>query len=112
MLYGVEIWGWRNKEPLKRLQARYIKMALGINRNTPAYIWRKEAGCRGIAVELWERAARYIEEVMRMDDSRWPKKCLKEEVRGIINADVTKWGKELNEATERRGNMEYNKEWR
>ena len=59
-----------------------------------------EAGCRGMAVELWERAERYIKEVMKMDEGRWPKKCLKEEIRGIINGDTTKWGKELKQAME------------
>ena len=38
---------------------------------------------------MWERAVRYIEEVMRMNDSRWLKKFLKEEIRGIINGDAT-----------------------
>ena len=53
-----------------------------------------------MAVELWERAARYIKEVMEMDDNRWPKKCLKIEIRGIINGDPSKWGKELKQVME------------
>ena len=36
-------------------------------------------------------------EVMKMDNSGWPKKCLKEEIREIINE--TKWGKELRGTT-------------
>ena len=52
-------------------------MAMGINRNTPAYISHREAGCSRIAVELQEREARYIKEVMKIDDSRWAKKWLK-----------------------------------
>ena len=42
-----------------------------------------------MAVQLWKRA------VMKRNDSRWPKKCLKKEIREIINADTTKSGKEL-----------------
>lgn len=98
MLYGVEIWGWKNRAQVERLQARYVKMAMGVNRNTPNYIWRMEAGCRGIGIEIWKRAAKYLREVMEMGDERWPKKCLKEEVRGIINGNPTKWGAELTKA--------------
>ena len=60
MLYGVEIWGWKEREQIARLQARYVKMAMGIRINTPDYIWRMESGSRGIGIELWKRAARYV----------------------------------------------------
>ena len=53
-----------------------------------------------MTVEFWERAARYVNEVMKMNDGRWPEKCLKEEIRGIINGDTTKWGKYLKQAME------------
>ena len=64
-----------------------------------------------MAVEMLETAARYIEDVMKMDDSRWPKKCVREEIRGVINGDATKWGKELRGYGRggKWGNMEYHK---
>ena len=68
MLYGVEIWGWKEREQIARLQARYVKMAMGIRINTPDYIWRMESGCRGIGIELWKRAARYVRVIMDMEE--------------------------------------------
>ena len=55
-----------------------------------------------------------MEEVKKMDDSEWLKKCLKEEIRRIINGDATKWETELRGygRSKRRGHMEYNKKWR
>ena len=98
MMYGVEIWGWRKREQVERVQARYVKMAMGLNMNTPNYIWRMEAGVGGIEIEMWKRAANYLVEIMRMPDERWPKKCLREEARGILNGNPTKWGKEMEKA--------------
>ena len=37
-LHGVEIWGWRRREEIERLQGKFFNMAMGIARNTPKYI--------------------------------------------------------------------------
>lgn len=43
-IYGIEEWGWAHYDTVMRMQNRYIKMAMGMAINTPAYIWRIEAG--------------------------------------------------------------------
>lgn len=54
-LYGVEIWGWGNLKSICKVQGRYCKMALGVTRNTPRYIWRREFGIVGIEYTVRER---------------------------------------------------------
>ena len=103
MLYGVKTWGWVNREHIERLHARYVKMAMGVNRNTLSYIWRMEAGVRRVGTELWKRAANYLVEVVEMNNDRWPKKCLREEIRGILNRNPSKWGKQLMNAMDEVG---------
>ena len=39
-LHGVEVWGWRRREEIERLQSEFVKMLVGIARNTPNYIWK------------------------------------------------------------------------
>ena len=39
-LYGVEIWGWKRRDGIEKLQGKFVKMALGVARNTPDYIWK------------------------------------------------------------------------
>ena len=57
-----------------------------------------------MAVELCERAEREVKVYGRSNENgRQPKTFLREEIRGIINRDTTKWGKELKEATEGSG---------
>lgn len=102
-LYGVEIWGWRKRSEMERVQARCVKMAMGLAKNTPDYIWKMEAGRRSVAVEARRRAGRYLLEIVKMGNARWPKICLREEIRGIINGNPSKWGKELKEAMEEVG---------
>ena len=56
---------------IERLQAIYVKMAMGVNRNTQSYIWRMEAGVRGVGTELWKRAEiNYLVELVGMNDNR------------------------------------------
>jgi hypothetical protein len=31
MMYGAEIWGWREQEGLERVQGKYLKWVLGID---------------------------------------------------------------------------------
>ena len=90
-MYGVEIWGWRRREEIERLQDKFVKMAMGISRNTPNYIWKLEAERRSMEVEMRRRASKYILEVCEMKEGRWPKICLREELRGISKGQPSQW---------------------
>jgi hypothetical protein len=37
MMYGAEIWGWREQEGLEGVQGKYLKWVLGVDRETPGY---------------------------------------------------------------------------
>lgn len=54
MSYGVEIWGWKEREEIERLEERYMKWVLELERRTPGYMIREEIK-RG---KLKERAGR------------------------------------------------------
>ncbi|XP_076659971.1 uncharacterized protein LOC143363245 [Halictus rubicundus] len=55
--YGVEIWGWREWEVLERLQERFLRWVLGVERCTPGYMVRGR-GRRGGEVDGWEKERR------------------------------------------------------
>lgn len=42
MLYGVEIWGWREREGMERMQERYLGWVMGMEWKTSEYMLRKE----------------------------------------------------------------------
>lgn len=81
-------------------------MALGLNRNTPDYLWKMEAGRSGLEIGNLSRAGKYLQEIGKMSDKRWPKICLREELRGIGNNCSTVWGKQMIQALEELGDGE------
>lgn len=40
-MYEAEIWGWEEKEELERLQDRYLRWIMGLEKTTPGYIIRE-----------------------------------------------------------------------
>lgn len=60
-------------------------MALGAAKNTPMYIWRAELGIESIEYTCRKRAIEYWGGILAMKKGRWPKVCLMEEMRCIIN---------------------------
>lgn len=102
-MYGVEIWGWKRWEGLEREQGKYVKRAIGVNTNTPSYIWMMETGRASLEIESRRRAGDYLGKIAEMGDDRWPTICLKEEMRGIGNGYPTEWGKGVKIALEETG---------
>ena len=94
-LYSAEIWGWGQREVVERVHSRYTKIAMGVSRNTPLYIWQLETGRHSMDIESKKTAANYVINLCSMKDDRWPKVCFKEEPRAIGNNNPSKWGKEL-----------------
>ncbi|CAD6208666.1 GSCOCG00010642001-RA-CDS, partial [Cotesia congregata] len=89
-LYGVEIWGWDEPKKIKTFYNRINRMSLRVARNTPAYIIRQEVGIEHMEYIIKERALRFLADVVRMDDDRWTKICIKNEMREIMNKNPTK----------------------
>lgn len=42
MSYGVEIWGWKEREGIEKLEERYMRWVLGLERRTAGYLIREE----------------------------------------------------------------------
>jgi hypothetical protein len=38
MMYGAEIWGWREQEDLEGVQGKYLKWVLGVDRDKVLYL--------------------------------------------------------------------------
>lgn len=65
-----------------------------------------EAGKGSLEIEARERAGNYLMQVLRMEDNRWPKICLKEELRGIRKNCSSKWEMRLKKVFEEVGDGE------
>ena len=81
-------------------------MIMGLNSNTPDYIWKLEAGVKSLVVYTREKAVNYIANILDMREERCPKICLREEIRAIENGEPTKWRIELKGTWEQAGKGE------
>jgi hypothetical protein len=42
LMYGAEIWGWKEQEEVEKVQEKYLRGVLGVDRESPGYIVREE----------------------------------------------------------------------
>jgi hypothetical protein len=83
MMYGAEIWGWREQEGLEGVQGKYLKWVLGVDRETPGYIVMEETKRDGIRIEAGKRAIRFEERLIERGECRILQECLKEKRKEI-----------------------------
>lgn len=106
ILYGSEVWGWRERQKIEIIQGRYTKMALGISKNTPDYIWRMETGRPKMNLQTLQILCRYTAQIYEMEDYRWPRKCLMAILRSVENNNPMRWGAEMRETFKETGSVE------
>lgn len=59
MSYGVEVWGWKEKESMETLEERHLRWVLGVDKMTPGYLVRKEIQREKIRGRVKRRAWRF-----------------------------------------------------
>ena len=58
LLYGSEVWGWREFKKVETVQETYIRWSLGLDRTVLDYIHLKEPGINKLKLESGKRAVR------------------------------------------------------
>lgn len=67
MMYGAEIWGWKERKELERIQRKYIKWVLKLDKNTPDYIVMKETNRDDLIIKTGKRALKYEEKLEKQE---------------------------------------------
>ena len=68
-IYGAEVWGWSKRIELESAQGKFIKMVLGVNANTPDYIWAMESRKFSLEIEARRRAGNFLKSILEMMDN-------------------------------------------
>jgi hypothetical protein len=76
LMYGAEIWGCKEQEEAERMQEKYLRWVLGVDRETPGYIVRKRNMLR---VKAGKRVAKLEDKMDRKEECRILTKCRKEQ---------------------------------
>lgn len=61
MMYGAEMWVWKEQERLEAVQCKYLRLMLGLNKDTPKFKVLKETKRDQLKVEAGKRVCRKTE---------------------------------------------------
>jgi len=78
MAYGVEIWGWEEKEELEKVMLDYVRWIFGLDFCTPRYVITRELVMDKLRAGWGIRARRYEEKVKKGEAGGIVKLCWKE----------------------------------
>jgi hypothetical protein len=56
LMYGAKIWGWQEQEEVERVQEKYLRGVLGVDRETRSYIVKEE--CKRMRNRMKVKAAK------------------------------------------------------
>jgi len=77
MAYGVEIWGWEEKEELEKTMMDYVRWLFGLEFCTPRYVITRELAMDKLKVGWGIRVKRYEEKVKNGGVGEIAKLCWK-----------------------------------
>lgn len=81
MGYGVEVWGWGERERMERLEERYLRWLLGVDRRTPRYLVREELQRERLGERAGRRAWGFEKRLEKGKGNELARMCW-EEIRG------------------------------
>lgn len=95
MSYGVEIWGWKEREGIEKLEERYMRWVLGLKRRTPRYLIREEIKRGKLRERVRKRAWGFEERLKEGKGSELTRLCWKELKEGAREGKVgSEWEEE------------------
>lgn len=104
MRYGVEIWGWEEREGMERLEERLMRCVLGVDGRTPGYMIREEIQREKLKGWTGRRAWGFEERLREGRGSELARRCLQEMRERCGKGKIgSKWEESRKEFFEKRG---------
>jgi hypothetical protein len=75
LIYGAEIWGWKEQEDVEKVQEKYL---LGVDRETPGYMVRKECKRNRLRVKTGKQAAKFEDKMIEREQCKIRTACWRE----------------------------------
>jgi len=102
--YGVEIWGWKEREGMEKLEERYLRWVFVLDRRTPGYLVREEIKREKLRERAGKRAWGFEKRLEEGKGSKLARICW-EELKGRSRERKTgsKWEMERRKFFQDRG---------
>ena len=71
LMYGVELWGWKERRDVEAVQVRYWRWVLGLGKEVPDYLVRSEAGIEKLRVWMTGAVVKAAERVRGLGCALW-----------------------------------------
>uniref|UniRef100_T1J8V7 Major facilitator superfamily (MFS) profile domain-containing protein n=1 Tax=Strigamia maritima TaxID=126957 RepID=T1J8V7_STRMM len=81
----------KRREEIEIVNGKYMKMILGLNFNTPDYLWAMELGRNDLECVAIKRGFKYVLHILEMNEKRWSLICLKEMMNPNCNPKFIWW---------------------
>ena len=75
MCYGTEVWGWKEWKELERIQDKYIKWVLKLERTTPGHILHEETRRHKIALTTGKCATKFERKLVETEMGSIGREC-------------------------------------
>jgi hypothetical protein len=71
LVYGAEIWGWKEQEEVEKVHEKYLREVLGVDKETSSYIVREECKRNRVRVKAGKRAAKFRDKMDGRKSARY-----------------------------------------
>jgi hypothetical protein len=111
LMYGAEIWGWKEQEEVERVQEKYLRLVLGVDRETPGYIVREECKRSKLRVKAGKRAAKFEDRMGGREECRILTECYREKKKNADEKERAKYCRRNGYASEEVERMRAEGRW-
>lgn len=101
LMYGVEIWGYKERKEIEKIQIKYIKWILGLDRCTPDYIVLEETKRDKLKTDAGRRALKFEYFIKNKTENQLLKECRKETEKVV--KEIKGWRRDREEFLEEKG---------
>ncbi|KAH0808415.1 hypothetical protein GEV33_014377 [Tenebrio molitor] len=111
LMYGSEIWGWKEQEEVEKVQEKYLRGVLGVDRETPGYMVREECKRNRLRVKAGKRAAMFEDKMNRREECRILTECWREKKKNTEKKEREKYYERNGYASEELERLRAKEKW-
>jgi hypothetical protein len=100
LMYGAEIWGWKEQDEVERVQEKYLRWVLGVDRVTPGYIVREECKRSKLRVKAGKRAVKFEDRMGGREECSMLTECYREKKKNAAEKERKKYCRRNGHASE------------